>query len=113
MENGTPNQGFSADELAGLAPFARTDEDPDSETESQRVIRTLNDMAEQKLLNKETTLTAYVRYKVKNSSEKLLQRTCALEHDFLKVLEEASPDADTETLLEIDRIAKARPIQLA
>ncbi len=102
MENGTPNRGFSADELAGLSAFSKTDNDLDNETEAQRVIRTLNDMAEQKLLNKETTLTAYVRYKVKNSSQKLLQRTCSLEGDFLKVLQEAAPDAETEIPLELD-----------
>lgn len=102
MENRTPNRGFSADELAGHSSFAKTEQDPDNETESQRVIRTLQDMADQGLLNKETTLTAYIRYKIVNSSKKRLQQTCALEQDFLKVLEKTDPETETESHLEID-----------
>ena len=101
MEQNT-NKGFSADELATLSSFASSDNDLKNQTESQRVIRTLHDMAKEGLLSKETTFTAYVRYKVANSSKKLLQRICALESDFLKVLQEADPDADIETPLVID-----------
>ncbi len=97
-----PSQGFSADDLAYLSPFATTAGDPESETETQRVFRTLEDMAEQGLLSKETVLSAYVRYKVKESSEKLLKRFCQVEKDFLKILQETSPDADTEKNLVID-----------
>ncbi|MDP1897639.1 MAG: helicase-related protein, partial [Sulfurimicrobium sp.] len=79
-----PGRGFSADDLACLSSFARTDNDPDHETETQRVLRTLEDMAAQGLLSKETILSAYVRYKVKDSSEKLLMRFCEVEQDFLK-----------------------------
>ena len=102
MEIRTPNRGFSADELAGHSSFAKTEHDLDNETESQRVIRTLHDMAEQGLLNKETTLTAYIRYKVANSSKKRLQQTCALEQDFLKILEQTAPETETDSYLEID-----------
>ncbi len=97
-----PNQGFSADELAALSAFASTADDSRNETESQRVIRTLHDMAKEGLLSKETSLTAYIRYQVTHSSKKLLQRICALEADFLKLLQEAAPDAEIETLLVID-----------
>jgi len=97
-----PSHGFSADDLAYLAPFASTSGDPENETETQRVFRTLEDMAEQGLLSKETVLSAYVRYKVKESSEKLLKRFCLVEKDFLKILEETSPDADSEKNLVID-----------
>jgi len=102
MENRTPNRGFSADELAGHSSFQKTEHDSENETESQRVIRTLQDMAEQGLLNKETTLTAYIRHKVAGSSKKRLEQTCALERDFLKVLEQTAPDTETEIYLEID-----------
>lgn len=97
-----PNQGFSADELAGLSAFAATDDDSESETETQRVIKTLNDMSVQGLLSKEMTLTAYLRYKVSNSSPRLLEKVCALEQDLLKVLQESAPDVETETPLELD-----------
>lgn len=46
-----PNQSFSADELASLSSLAATADDSPSETETQRVIRTLNDMAEQGVLS--------------------------------------------------------------
>lgn len=96
------NQGFSADDLAYLTSFSRSSDDPESETETQRVLRTLDDMAEQGLLSKETILSAYVRYKVKRSSEKLLNRFCQVERDFLKILQETSPDADHEKNLVLD-----------
>ncbi|MEA3469026.1 MAG: RecQ family ATP-dependent DNA helicase [Thermodesulfobacteriota bacterium] len=97
-----PSQGFSADDLACLAPFSSMADDLESETETQRVLRTLNDMAEQGLLSKETVLSAYIRYKVKGSSEKLLKRFCQVEKDFLRILQETSPDADHEKNLVID-----------
>lgn len=102
MENRNPSQGFSADELACHSAFAQTEDDSNHETEAQRVIRTLHDMAKQGILNKETALTAYVRPKGKNNSKIRLRKTCALEQAFLKVLEESAPDAATEILLEID-----------
>lgn len=94
--------GFSADELASLAPFATSEEDGVFETETQRVLRTLHDMSEQGILSKETTLTAYIRYKVSNNAVIHLQRLCSLERDFLKVLKELVPDADREEPLELD-----------
>lgn len=102
MEYRSSSKGFSADELACHSAFSKTETDSDHETETQRVIRTLHDMAEQGMLNKETALTAYVRHKVKDNSEIRLQKTCALERDFLKVLEETAPHVETEIPLEID-----------
>ncbi len=97
-----PDKGFSADDLAGLGSFARTNADSDQETETQRVLRTLEDMAAQGLLSKETILSAFVRYKVKDSSEKLLQCFCGVERDFLNILQESAPDVDREQNLVID-----------
>lgn len=97
-----PSQGFSADDLAALSSFSSTAADPENETESQRVIRTLNDMAKEKLLSKETILSAYIRYKTQDSSTKMLKRFCQVERDFLKILQETSPDADHENNLVID-----------
>ncbi len=94
--------GFSADELAGLSAFAAVEGDVDFETETQRVLKTLHDMAEQGILSKETALSAYVRYKVTNSAKKHLQRVCSLERDFLKILEEQAPDVELETTLSLD-----------
>ena len=100
--NTPPNRGFSADELATHHSFAPTAADPPRETETRRVIRTLHDMAEQGLLTKETTLSAFVRHKVSDSSAKRLQRICALETDFLALLYRSEPDAATEAALHLD-----------
>jgi ATP-dependent DNA helicase RecQ len=97
-----PNQAFSADELAGLSAFSKMEGDMITETETQRVIRTLHDMAEQGLLVKETLLTAYLRYRVKNSSEKVLQQVSILEGDFIKVLRESAPDVVVDEAVEVD-----------
>ena len=94
--------GFSADEIASATAFGRHKDDPETETEAQRVVRTLDDMARQGLVAKSTTLSAFVRYKVKDSSVKRLQRICSLEHDFLNLLRETAPEADLETPLVID-----------
>ncbi|MBT8362899.1 MAG: RecQ family ATP-dependent DNA helicase, partial [Deltaproteobacteria bacterium] len=97
-----PNQGFSADEIARLTAFGKRKDDPETETEAQLVIRTLNDMAEQGLLSKVTSLSAYIRYKTQDSSEKRLYRLSLLESDFLKVLRQAAPDVETDATLVID-----------
>ena len=102
MERNRLNQSFSADELAGLSAFASVDGDVETESETQRVIRTLHDMAIQGLLEKTTLLSAYIRYKVQSSSEKQLQQVVDLENNFLRVLEETAPDLDLEAHLELD-----------
>lgn len=94
--------GFSADELASQPSFATSEGDAIYETETQRVLRTLQDMAEKGFLSKETTLTAFIRYKVSDSALLHLQRLCALEKNFLAVLQELAPDAETEESLELD-----------
>ena len=102
MERNRLNQAFSADELAGLSAFATMKGDIETESETQRVIRTLHDMATQGILEKTTLLSAYIRHKVQSGSEKQLQERIALENDFLKVLVETAPDAEVETHLELD-----------
>ena len=102
MERDRLNQPFSADELAGLSAFATMEGDLETESETQRVIRTLHDMATQGILEKVTLLSAYVRYKIQGSSEKLLQQIVTLENDFLKTLEETAPDLELDTQVELD-----------
>ncbi len=102
MERNRLNQAFSADELAGMTAFAPIEGDTGTESETQRVIRTLHDMATQGILEKTTLLSAYIRYKVQNSSEKQLQQIIALENDFLQALAEASPELAVDVPLELD-----------
>ncbi len=97
-----PAKGFSADDLAVLGSFGTTTNDSEQGTETQRVLRTLEDMAKQGLLSKETVLTAYIRFKVKNSSEKFLKRFCLVENDFLKILQETVPDVELDKQLVLD-----------
>ncbi len=102
MERSRVNQPFSADELAGLSAFAPLPGDADTETETQRVIRTLHDMSNQGILEQITLLSAYIRHKVQQSSEKLLSQIISLENDFLRALMEAAPEAEVDTVLELD-----------
>jgi ATP-dependent DNA helicase RecQ len=92
--NAEPDAGFSADELACLGAFEKSPEDERSEeTAAQRVIRTLHAMAEAGLIRKNLLMSAYVRYKVANSSEELLRQVCGLERALLALLREQAPDA--------------------
>lgn len=102
MERSRVNQPFSSDELAGLAPFAPVGDEAATETETQRVIRTLHDMSNQGILEQITLLSAYIRHKVQHSSEKLLSQVLTLENDFLRVLRDLAPEAEVETSLELD-----------
>ncbi|MCB2216077.1 MAG: RecQ family ATP-dependent DNA helicase [Desulfobulbaceae bacterium] len=102
MELNRPNQAFSADELAGLGAFTPMEGDTVTETETQRVIRTLHDMASQGVLEKTTLLSAYLRYKVQASSEKSLQQIITLENEFLSILVGTFPDMEVDTHLELD-----------
>jgi len=98
--NADSDEGFSADELAQLAEFAKEsneeEQSPRTETASQRVIRTLYDMSQAGIIQKNLLLTAFVRYKVENASTKLLEQICQLETALVQLLREQAPDADTE-----------------
>lgn len=92
--NADPDAGFSADDLACLGAFEKSPEDErKEESASQRVIRTLHDMATAGLIKKNLLLSAYLRYKVADSSEDLLREICALERALLNLLRELAPDA--------------------
>ncbi len=100
LMNANSDEGFSADSLAELSEFADTEEEREpgkkQETASQRVIRSLYDMASAGLIQKSLLLTAYVRYKVANSSSALLTKICSIERAMLRILQEEAHDADTE-----------------
>ncbi|MBL6986547.1 MAG: RecQ family ATP-dependent DNA helicase [Methylobacter sp.] len=97
--NAESDEGFSADELALHGAFKDGNDDHKpgkaDQTASQRVIRTLYDMAKAGLIQKSLLLTAFVRYKVGNSSLAKLEEVCALERVMLKTLQEQAPDADS------------------
>ncbi|MBS1201592.1 MAG: ATP-dependent helicase, RecQ family, partial [Chromatiaceae bacterium] len=97
--NADPDEGFTADELARLPAFKRAECAPGSwdtgETAGLRVLRTLHDMANAGLLHQGPQLSAFLRHKVKQSSEQILRRVCELERAMLEVLRQEAPDAET------------------
>ena len=98
--NANSDEGFSADELAQLSAFSEKNNEEQetkrNETASQRVIRTLYDMSQAGIIQKNLLLTAFVRYKVKNASTGLLEKICQLENALVKTLQEQAPDADID-----------------
>ena len=94
--NAEPDDAYSADELAQL-PACR--EQPGTawdrgQTPAQRVLRTLHDMAKSGLIDAGPQLTAFVRHKVRDSSQRILERVAALERAMLAALREAAPDTE-------------------
>ncbi|MCQ8106236.1 RecQ family ATP-dependent DNA helicase [Methylomonas sp. SURF-2] len=95
--NADSDQGFSADDLALLGEFANTEQDKPGETASQRVIRTLHDMSEHGLIQQNLLLTAFVRYKIADSSLNRLEKICPLERAMIETMREQAPDAAGDT----------------
>ncbi|MGK2905492.1 MAG: RecQ family ATP-dependent DNA helicase [Desulfuromonadales bacterium] len=100
LMNANPDEGLSADALAELPEFIDPPEQGEGEnnkhqpTDSQRILTTLNDMAEAGLIKRDMLLTAIVRYKVSNHSVLALEKVCELETALLKLLQEEDPDAE-------------------
>ncbi|WP_041603324.1 RecQ family ATP-dependent DNA helicase [Thioflavicoccus mobilis] len=97
-----PDEGLSTDDLAMLPVFRAAEGRPNERaaiwdrgaTAGQRVLRTLHDMAEARLLQRGPQLSAFVRYKVRSPSAKILAQVCGVEQAMLEVLREEAPDAD-------------------
>ncbi|MCK9609287.1 MAG: RecQ family ATP-dependent DNA helicase [Methylomonas sp.] len=94
--NADSDQGFSADDLALLGEFASTEQDKPDETASQRVIRTLYDMTAHGLIQQNLLLTAFVRYKIADSSLIRLEKICPLERAMIETMREQAPDASAD-----------------
>lgn len=98
--NANPDEGLSADKLAELPEFIDAPEQAGEGdgrprmADSQRILKTLNDMAEAGLIKRDLLLTAFVRYKIANHSMLALEKVCELETALLKVLQEEEPDAE-------------------
>jgi ATP-dependent DNA helicase RecQ len=92
-------EGLNADDLAQLpalregSPTAEGRERSD-ETDSQRVVRMLHEMAEAGLVKQGLLLSAFIRYKVKDSSTQRLGRASAVETAVLRTAQELAPDAE-------------------
>ncbi len=101
--NADPDEGFTADELARLPVFKRIEAEQGAwdtgETAGLRVLRTLHDMTAAGLLHQGPQLSAFLRYKVQNGSEQILQHACELERAMLEALRLEAPDAETREWL--------------
>jgi ATP-dependent DNA helicase RecQ len=100
LMNAHCDEGLSADQLAELPEFldppervAEGDGRPRM-ADSQRILKTLNDMAEAGLIKRDLLLTAFVRYKIANHSFLILDKVRELETALLKVLQEEEPDPE-------------------
>ncbi len=104
MMNARKDRAISADSLAELPEIEESGDrvkKSRNETSSQRVLRTLHDMAMARLIEKGIVLSAYVRYKVINPSHQVLEKACRLENEMLRLMREESPDAADSEWLEL------------
>ena len=110
LMNADPDEGLSADQLAELPEFldppeqVAEGESAPRMADSQRILKTLNDMAEAGLIKRDLLLTAFVRYKIANHSLLALDKVCELETALLKVLQEEEPDPEGWLHLSLRRV---------
>jgi ATP-dependent DNA helicase RecQ len=91
-------EGLNADHLAELPAFrelvAREQAGERANvSDTERVLRTLDEMHQAGLLERGAQLSAFVRYKVEDSSQKRLRVAARLESALLQLLQEAEPEA--------------------
>lgn len=102
-----PNEALSADELAELPSMAVAEESVPYRTlrhDTLPVMKILNDMSNAGLVKKDTLLSAYVKVRCANASEKIFAEVCALENAMIDVLREAEPDAEGWLALSLRRL---------
>ncbi|MFO7936083.1 MAG: RecQ family ATP-dependent DNA helicase [Kiritimatiellia bacterium] len=108
MNREAEQSSLTVDEIAGLPEFQsymmnaaagfREGEEAGRSHEflSNKVLKTLNAMAQAGLLKKDTLLNAFVRYKISDSSRDRLARIVIIEEKFIDLLREEEPDPDPE-----------------
>jgi ATP-dependent DNA helicase RecQ len=105
--NGNPNEGLSADQLAELPSMAVAEEPGVYHAlrhDTLPVIRILNDMVNARIIEKDTLMSAYVKVRCVNASEKVLSEICALELAMLGIMREEEPDAEGWLVLSLRRL---------
>ncbi len=98
LMNADGPEGISADRLAELPSFRETTGQTatrgmETQTDTQRVLRTLEKMADKGLVQKGILLSAYVRHKVADGSRDRLKKAERVESALLEVMQEQEPDA--------------------
>ena len=105
--NNDPTQAISADTLAELPSMTDTRDHSESHTlehDTLPVLRILNDMVNAGLVKKDTLLSAYVKVRCTNASDKLLASMCKLEMGMIDLLCEEEPDPEGWTVLNLRRL---------
>ena len=105
--NSKPDQGLSADDLAEL-PSMVVEEEPVPyralRHDTLPVMRILNDMVNAGLIEKETLMSAFVKVRCVNSSDKVLAAVCALENAMIGMMRAEEPDAEGWMILSLRRL---------
>ena len=105
--NSNPDEGLSADALAELPSMKVKEKLPPYGTlqhDTLPVMRVLGDMVEARIVEKDTLLSAYVKVRCTNSSNKVLADVCALENAMIAVMREEEPDAEGWMILTLRRL---------
>lgn len=90
-----PDDGLSADELAQLPEVDWGEALPDAtETPGQKVIRTLNSLAETGFLSAGLQLTAHLKPRGRGNATTVYEKLCTLERAMVERLAEEDPEAE-------------------
>ena len=102
-----PNQALSADKLAELPSMISTENPSKKQTlqhDTLPVIRILNDMVNEGLVKKDTLLSAYVKIRCTNASDKRLAEVCIIETAMIELMCEEEPDPEGWMVLSLRRL---------
>ena len=105
--NHDPTQAISADALAELPSMTGTQDHSENHTlehDTLPVLRILNDMVNAGLVKKDTLLSAYVKVRCTNASDKLLASVSRIEMAMIDLLCEEEPDPEGWMVLNLRRL---------
>ena len=106
--NCEPARGISADDLAELPSMASETAPPEKgrglRHDTLPVIRVLNDMVNAQILKKDSLMSAFVKVRCANASEKVFREICRLEMAMVDLLREEEPDAEGWLLVGLRRL---------
>ncbi len=102
-----PTHPISADNLAELPSMEAAQDSTDNQIlqhDTLPVLRILNDMVNASLVKKDTLLSAYVKVRCTNSSDKIFTDICALETAMIDLMCEEEPDPEGWMVLSLRRL---------
>jgi ATP-dependent DNA helicase RecQ len=115
--NSSPDEGFSADDLAELPALREAYEAyrvaqqgekingrKEPTRQSEWVMRILREMADAGLVKRDMLLTAFVKHGGPKSPRKRFEKVCSLERAMLDALRETDPDAEGWQLLYLSQL---------